>query len=149
VNKLKLPSGGFYTEEIRERGERVGFKIITLGGDEAVLAHINFKTPQRVGKYALDLSGLETIGVDALCTAIRAREVVVIDEIGPMEIRSRSFCDAVIKALDADAPIIGTITARSFPFIDAIKKRPDITLIEVRQSNRDQLVTEFSKQFKA
>ena len=70
VNKLNLPSGGFYTEEIRECGERLGFKIITLDGDEAVLAHVNFKTPQRVGKYGLDLSGLQTIGVEALRTAI-------------------------------------------------------------------------------
>jgi nucleoside-triphosphatase len=148
VNKLALLAGGFYTEEIRERGQRVGFKIVTLDGEEAVLARVGFKTLQRVGKYGLDLSALAT-GVDAIRAAVRARRLVVMDEIGPMEIRSAAFCDAVKEALDSPEPlgILATITARSFPFANAIKRRPDITLIEVRANNREQLVSELSCQF--
>ncbi len=149
VNKLALPASGFYTEEIRERGERVGFKIITLESKEAVFARVDFKTPERLGKYGLDLSALETIAVAALRAAVRARQLVVIDEIGPMELRSALFREAVNEALDSAAPILGTITARSFPFTDAIKKRPDVTMIEVRPNNRDQLVTELSDQLMA
>jgi nucleoside-triphosphatase len=63
-----------------------------------------------------------------------------------MEIRSAIFREAVNEALDSGAPILGTITARSFPFTDAIKKRPDITMIEVRPNNRDQLITELPDQ---
>ena len=146
VKEVALPAGGFYTEEIRERGGRIGFKIITLEGEEAVFARVDFKTPERLGKYGLDLSALETMAVAALRTAARARQLVVIDEIGPMEIRSAIFREAVNEALDSGAPILGTITARSFPFTDAIKKRPDITMIEVRPNNRDQLITEFLDQ---
>ncbi len=146
VNKLALPAGGFYTEEIREHGQRVGFKIITLEGEEAVFARVDFETPERLGKYGLDLSALETMAVAALRTAARARQLVVIDEIGPMEIRSAIFREAVNEALDSGAPILGTITARSFPFTDAIKKRPDMTMIEVRPNNRDQLITELPDQ---
>ena len=62
VEELALPAGGFYTEEIRQRGERVGFKIITLSGEEAVFADVDFRTPQRLGKYGLDLAALETVG---------------------------------------------------------------------------------------
>jgi nucleoside-triphosphatase len=149
VEKLALPAGGFYTEEIRERGQRVGFKIVTLDGKEAALAHVGFKTPQRVGKYGLDLSGLETIGVEALRKAVPARQLVVIDEIGPMEIRSAAFCDAVNEAFDSlnVFGILATITARPFPFTNAIKRRRDISLIEVRADNREQLVSELSRQF--
>ena len=121
---------------------------MTLDGKEAVLAHVDFKTPQRVGKYGLDLSALEIIGVEALRAAVRARKLVVIDEIGPMEIRSASFRDVVHEALDSGTPILGTITARPFPFTDAIKKRRDLALIEVRPDNREQLVSELSEQFK-
>jgi len=149
VNKLALPASGFYTEEIRERGERVGFKIITLESKEAVFARVDFKTPERLGKYGLDLSALETIAVAALRAAMRARQLVVIDEIGPMEIRSAIFREAVNEALDSAAPILGTVTARSFPFTDGIKKRPDVTMIEVRPNNREQLVSELSEQFMA
>jgi len=149
VNDLARPAGGFYTEEIRDRGERVGFKIVTLKGKAAVFAHVAFKTPERLGKYGLDLSALETVGAGALRTALRARELVVIDEIGPMEIRSRIFCDAVNEALDNGVPILGTITARSFPFTDKIKKRPDVTVIEVHLNNREQLVSKLAGEFMA
>ena len=147
VNKLKLPTDGFYTEEIREHGQRVGFKIVTLAGEETVLAHLDFKTANRVGKYGLDLSALETIGVAALRRAVAARHLVVIDEIGPMEIRSRVFCDAVNEALDSNVPVIGTISVRPNPFTNAIKNRHDVTIIEVRRNNRDQLISELSQQF--
>lgn len=149
VTNLALSAGGFCTEEIRERGQRVGFKIITLDGKEAVFAHVDFKTSERLGKYGLNMSVLETVAVAAPRAAARARQLVVIDEIGPMEIRSTTFRDAVNEVLDSRAPVLATITARSFPFTDAIKKRPDVTMIEVRPNNRDQLVTELSDQLMA
>jgi nucleoside-triphosphatase len=139
----------FDTEEIRQGRERVGFKIVTLEGEEAVLAHVGFNTTQRVGKYGLDLRVLESIGAEAICAAVRARRIVVIDEIGPMEIRSPVFCDVVNDALDSPdvSGILGTISARSFPFTSAIKKRHDITLIELRPNNREQLILELSGKF--
>jgi nucleoside-triphosphatase len=149
VNKLALPAGGFYTEEIRERGGRVGFKLVTLDAREAVFAHVHFKTPERLGKYGLDLSALESVGVEALRQAVDARQLGVIDEIGPMEIRSAIFRDAVNEVLESGAPLLATITARSFPFTDAIKTRRDVTMIEVRPNNRDQLVTGLSDQLMA
>ena len=66
-----------------------------------------------------------------------------------MEIRSAIFRDVVNEALNSRAPLLGTITARSFPFTDAIKKRRDVTLIEVRRDNREQLVSELSDHFTA
>jgi nucleoside-triphosphatase len=147
--ELARPAGGFYTEEIRERGQRVGFKIVTLDGKGATFAHVRFKTSERVGKYGLDLARLETVGVAAVREAVRRRQPVVIDEIGPMEIRSAVFRDVVNEALDGDVSVLATIVARSLPFTDAIKKRPDVSLIEVRRDNREQLVCELSDQFTA
>jgi nucleoside-triphosphatase len=149
VKELAQSAGGFYTEEIRERGLRLGFRIVTLDGKEDVFAHVNFKTQERLGKYGLDLSPLETIGIEAVRKAVRARELTVIDEIGPMEIRSAIFREVVNEALNSRAPLLGTITARPFPFTDAIKKRRDVTLIEIRGDNREQLVSELLDHFTA
>jgi nucleoside-triphosphatase len=148
VKNLALPAGGFYTKEIRKRGVRVGFKLITLDGKEAVFADVNFKTSERVGKYGLDLAKLETVGVPAIHEAVSAQRLVVIDEIGPMEIRSAIFRDAVSKIFETGVPILATITARPFPFTDAIKKRPDVRVVDVRPNNREQLVSGLSAQFK-
>jgi nucleoside-triphosphatase len=169
LDKLPQRAGGFYTEEIREHGvrggrrvdcigrvvtrpsdwenasqhgARVGFKIVTLDGDEAVLAHVDFTTPERVGKYRLDLSAFEAVGVKAVREAVQARRLVVIDEIGPMEIRSPAFRDAVNEALDSDVMVLGTIFARPLPFTDAVRKRPDVAIFEVRPDNRAKLASE-------
>ncbi len=147
VKNLALPAGGFYTEEIRQRGRRVGFKLITLEGKEAVFADVNFKTSERVGKYGLDLAELETVGVPAIHEAVSAQQLVVIDEIGPMEIRSAIFRDAVTKIFETRVPILATITARPVPFTDAIKNRPDVRVVDVRPNTREQLVSELSAQF--
>ena len=149
VNKLALAAGGFYTEEMREAGTRVGFKLVTLDGEEAVFAHVDFKTRQRVGKYGLNLSTLEAVGVKAIREAVRMQQLVVIDEIGPMELRSAIFRDAVSEALRSNVPILATIVARPLPFTDPIKTRGDVTVIEVRPTNRDQLVTELADQLTA
>ncbi|HEU5247974.1 MAG TPA: NTPase [Candidatus Udaeobacter sp.] len=148
VSDLAMPAGGFYTEEIRERGRRLGFKLVTLDGNEAVFAHVNFKTSERLGKYGLDLSALEATGVQSIHAAMHARRLVVIDEIGPMEIRSATFRDAVNEAFDNDVPILATIVARSLPFTDAIKKRSDVSTLEVHSSNRQELLSTLRDEFK-
>jgi nucleoside-triphosphatase len=149
VNELPQRFGGFYTEEIRDHGSRVGFKVVALGGSEAVFAHVDFKTAERVGKYGLDLSALEAVGVNAIREAVQAQRLIVIDEIGPMEIRSVVFREAVNDAFDSELPILATIFLRSLPFTDAIKSRPDVVLIEVRPDNRERLVSQLSEDFSA
>src|SRR6266566_1375569 len=148
LEELPQCSGGFYTEEIRKHGTRVGFKVVALDGNEGVLAHVDFTTPERVGKYRLDLSALEAVGVDAIRKAVHGERLIVIDEIGPMEIRSAPFREAVVDALDSELPVLATIFLRSLPFTDAIKSRPDVELIEVRPNNREELVPQMSEKFK-
>ena len=148
LNEVPQRFGGFYTEEIRDHGARVGFKVVALEGGEAVFAHVDFTTPERVGKYRLDLSALEAVGVDAIRKAMQGERLIVIDEIGPMEIRSAPFREAVLDALDSELPGLATIFLRSLPFTDAIKSRPDVELIEVRPNNREELVPQMSEKFK-
>ena len=148
VENLPDVAGGFYTEEIRERRGRVGFKIVTLRGEEIVFAHVALKTSERLGKYGLDLAALEAIGVAAIADALRARRLVVIDEIGPMEIRSPLFRDVVNEALESNVPLLATIFARPLPFTEKIKSRRDVTWMEIRPENRERLVRELATKFK-
>ncbi len=148
LNEVPQRFGGFYTEEIRHHGTRVGFKVVALEGGEAVFAHVDFTTPQRVGKYGLDLSALEAVGVNAIREAVQAQRLIAIDEIGPMEIRSVVFREAVNDALDSELPLLATIFSRSLPFSDGIKSRPDVVLVEVRPDNRDRLVSQLSEKFR-
>jgi nucleoside-triphosphatase len=148
LDELPQRFGGFYTGEIRDQGSRVGFKVVALEGGDAVFAHVDFATPQRVGKYGLDLSAFEAVGVNAIREAVRARRPIAIDEIGPMEIRSTVFREAVNNAFDSELPILATIFSRYLPFTDGIKSRPDVMLIEISPDNRDRLVSQLSEKFR-
>jgi nucleoside-triphosphatase len=81
--------GGMITQEIREKGLRVGFKLIDLSsGQEGWLARKDGYSRPKVGSYSVVVEDLETIGVRALETAKDKADLVVIDEIGPMEMTS-------------------------------------------------------------
>ena len=138
VAHLGARAGGFYTAEIRKAGRRTGFRLVTLDGPTGLLADLNISSPYRVGRYGVHLSNLEDLGVAALWRAIRNPEVsvVVIDEIGKMELFSAAFREAVLAGLDSPKAVIGTITLARLPWAEALKARPDVNLLEVTAANR-------------
>ena len=111
VEQLLTPSTGFITQEIREKGKRVGFTINTLDGKEALLAHINVSGRYRVGRYRVLLESIDRIAVQSMIPKTQ-KELVVIDEIGKMECFSSLFRKTVLDVLDKPNVLIGTISVR-------------------------------------
>ncbi len=146
LDRLKLPVGGFYTAEIRERGKRVGFKIIGLNGEEDVMAHVDFPGP-RVNKYGVNVAAFDRVGPSALDEAVRTGRLVIMDEIGMMELLSVAFQQRVIAVLDADTDVLGVIKQHSNPFTDKIRAREDVEIMTVTQKNRDRLPEEVAARF--
>ena len=142
VAQMKGEAGGFYTEEIRTQGGREGFRLITLHGEEAILAHVSIHSPYRVDKYGVDISGLEQVGVPALYEAARQCDLVVIDEIGRMELFSAKFREAVSYVVSSGKKILGTIMLNPNPWADAIKRQPRVNLITVTRNNYHQILAE-------
>ncbi len=140
VARLGGEAGGFYTEETRAGGVRQGFRLVTLDGREGILAHVNLQGRPRIGKYGVDRATLEAVGVGSIRAAVARGALVVIDEIGPMELLSEAFQAAVLAALDSRSPVLGTIVKRPHPFADRIKARPDVTVLELTRQNRDDLI---------
>jgi nucleoside-triphosphatase len=139
LEQLAIPVGGFFTEEVREQGQRVGFALVTPGGQRAILAHIHRRDGPRVGKYRVDLEALDQIGVPAILDAVRRRALVVIDEIGKMEMASPIFCRTVEETLQAEVTVLGTILRAPHPWADRIKGRRAVAVVEVTPANRDEL----------
>jgi len=134
--------GGFYTEEIRSSGIRQGFKIITLDGKEAILAHVNFSSPFQVSKYKVDIDSLNRVGVSAIQQALRECDVILIDEIGKMELLSPQFREAVWQAINGGKRVLGTIMLNPNPFADEIKHHPEAKTLLVTSDNRKQALAE-------
>ncbi len=141
--------GGMITLEVRERGRRVGFKIVDLAtGREGVLAWVGSSGGPRVGKYVVNLRDLEDVGVRAILDAIEFAEVVFCDEIGPMELHSDKFKEAIERALASDKQFVGTIHIRADrdPFCRYLKERYRLKIIELTLANRDRIPLEISSE---
>jgi len=142
VDAIQMPAGGFYTREIREQGVRKGFEIITLDGQRGILAHVGIRSTKRISKYGVDLAVLDSLAVAAIEEAVAEQRLVVIDEIGPMEILSDRFCRVVIQALESPSFVLGTIAKRSMPFTDRVKSMPGVKVIEVLHGEWDRLLSD-------
>lgn len=131
---------GFYTDELRSRGSRVGFELCGFDGERRILAHIDMKSRHRVGRYGVDTEGFEDF-LAALDLLRSNATHVVIDEIGRMELFSTRFRELTRQVFDSDKHVLATIALHGKGFIQAIKQRPDVHLIEVTRDNRDALVS--------
>lgn len=128
---------GFYTEEIREDGERRGFRLVSFDGAARVIAHEDFPKGPRVGKYGVDVPALDA-AVPLLRPDPNAR-VYLVDEIGKMECLSERFVAAMRALIAGGAPVVATVGARGGGFMDEVKRDPACELWEVTRANRDAL----------
>ncbi len=139
--------GGMISREVREGNVRVGFEIIDLtNGKHGWLAHVKKKEGPQIGKYHVNLEDLENIGINAITEAVEKCAVVVIDEIGPMELFSQKFKQAVRKALESSKLVLAVVHAKARdPLIYEVKQRDDAEVFTVTLDNRDTLIEELKK----
>ena len=138
--RTRVKAGGFYTEEIRTGGIRQGFRIVTLDGQEAILAHVDISSPYQVSKYRVDTDSLNRVGVSALRQTLKESDLVIIDEIGKMELLSPQFKEAVTQAINSGKKVLGTIMLNPHPFADEIKRHPKAEVLLVTRDNRTEVM---------
>lgn len=127
---------GVYSPEVRENGERVGFRIEPLeeGKDGEVMAHVEYDRRRSVGKYGVDESAVSSVAKSAIRT--EEADLVVVDEIAPMQIYSDVFVERVRELLDSRTRVVGVVQEGSETgFIQEVKDRG--VILRVTQSNRD------------
>ena len=139
VKKVDTPATGFFTREILESGKRVGFSINTLDHHTGVLAHQDIHSRFRVGRYGVNIEDIDRIAVPSM-TPDRPDMLIVIDEIGKMECFSELFKKTLVRLLDSEHRVLGSITMKGDRFIRQIKTRDDVLLVTVTPKNRDKLV---------
>ena len=137
-----IDAGGFYTEEIRSQGIRVGFKLVTLDGREAVLSHIDFSKRFRIGKYGVDIDTLNDVGVSTIIKAAGHCDLVVIDEIGRMELLSPDFRDTVREIIGSGKRTLATIMRNADSYADGIKRQPQVNLQTLSRDSYNRVLTD-------
>jgi len=144
IAKLNRPYCGFCTSEIRDSGERLGFAIDTLSEPRrsGILAHVDMKAAQRVGKYGVNIEEFERLAVPELIEGLSKGILLVIDEIGKMELFSTTFRQLAEKALSGDSDVLASIMLGPHPFCDRLKKLPGIRLKRIDRGNREAVLDE-------
>jgi nucleoside-triphosphatase len=133
--------GGMVTHEVRSGGARVGFEILDLSNNRrGWLAHVSQSSGLQVGKYRVNLDDLNGIGVEAIAKAIDKCDVIAIDEVGPMELFSERFREAVRRAVACGKVVVGVVHWKARDkLIEEVKKREDAEVIIVTIENRNKL----------
>jgi nucleoside-triphosphatase len=151
LKKRGINVGGMVSREARKSGVRVGFEVLDIvNGKQGWLSHINQNSGPQVGKYRVNLQDLDDIGVQAILEATQKSQMIVIDEIGPMELYSEKFKHAVNAAFESGKPVLAIVHAKaSDPLIALIKQREDAEVFTVTGANRDELPCEPIKTIQA
>ncbi|PON50017.1 Nucleoside-triphosphatase, THEP1 type [Parasponia andersonii] len=140
---LKLQ--GFYTSEIRQGTQRVGFQVVTLDARRAPLATTSSSSPESfrwptVGRYKVDIASFESLALPELQLR-EDTDLFIIDEVGKMELYSSSFLPAVLRVLESNIPILASVpvpkSGRDIPGVARMKNHPGVTIFTLTESNRD------------
>lgn len=140
IHTKQIKIGGFYTNEIRENKTRVGFEVKTiLSNKKDVLAHVNFNSSFKVGKYGVNKNAFEKVIIDEfnLCSNEKV-DLIIIDEIGKMEMISDFFCEKVIEILNGSIPVLGVIKKKgNSTFLDNVHDIFTVNIVEINKFNRE------------
>lgn len=137
--------GGFYTEEIRADGERTGFQIITLNGEKGKIADVNFESPLKISRYKIKLDFLEKIAIPELYNAMNLNKIIIVDEIGPMQVFSKNFKNVISELIHSNSTFLGTIFLKPYDWINEIKQNSNIKIVRLDMSNRDNVPSDICK----
>ncbi len=137
IEGLVYSANGFYTEEEKVAGKRVGFLMKTLDGKKGYLAHQDIKSDFHIRRYGVSIDNIENIAVPSI-TPVNDN-IIILDEIGKMECFSKVFKQAALNVLDEPNIVIGTITLGGDVFIREVKNREDVEINEVTMDNRNSL----------
>ncbi|HCC06641.1 MAG TPA: hypothetical protein DEP72_00550 [Clostridiales bacterium] len=139
---------GFYTEEIRENGERVGFDCTTLDDTRCRMSDVKFDTDSRVGRYGVDIESFNNVIVPYFKKEIDNDKIFVIDEIGPMELMSDQFLSIVGDIIKSDKTIFGIIFQNEHEKVDLIKEMEGIKILTLTEENRDVICEQIYNELK-
>ena len=141
LTKKGFRVGGMLSREARKNGVRVGFEILDLRSPKrGWLAQVSQKSGSRVGRYSVNLKDLEAIGAESITEAVRNCDIVAIDEVGPMELFSRKFREAVSMALQSQRLVTVVVQWKTTDrLVVEVKDRFDSEIFLFTYDNREEL----------
>ncbi len=125
--------GGFFTKRVESLLEQPSVHLLRAGtADVPSAENLLFCCG------GADMQQFDKLGCGALADTAGC-DVLVMDELGPHEEQAAAFRQAVLRALDGDAPIIGVLQQAESAFLCQVAAHPNVRVITVTEENRDAL----------
>ncbi len=147
-----IECSGFVTKEVRKGGRRIGFEVVDLeSGENFTLASVasvsSCPSSRKVGKYCVNVEEFEFyVGKLESRLGNVVGGVIIIDEVGPMELKSRKFAEFVRKLVDSNSNVLLSIHMRSnHPVLREVREKFRVYTIDER--NRDRVAEEIAEMF--
>ncbi|XP_062128174.1 nucleoside-triphosphatase THEP1 [Drosophila sulfurigaster albostrigata] len=140
---------GFFTDEVRENNQRIGFDVVTMSGKREILAREKVRgNLPKVGKYSVYVENFEKLALPLLTISSRPTQLMIIDEVGKMELLSKRFEEAVRMLVLYEQIALITIplhTNKRIGLVEFLKSYPQSRIYTVNHTNRDSLVRTISE----
>lgn len=101
------------------------------------MSHVDIESPYSVGKYGVDIESIDRIAVFEIEIALSENRLLIVDEIGKMELFSKRFRELILKVFQTEIPFLGTILYKPHPFCDRLKSSHGVKLLILRKSDHD------------
>ncbi|MBO0995568.1 nucleoside-triphosphatase [Bacillus sp. SD088] len=140
INEIGIDiCGGFYTEEITNSYDRIGFQCVSINGGSVEIANVESPSKTRIGRYGMDIEAFESFAIKVLQDALSSKKIIVIDEIGFMQLLSTSFQKMILDIVSNNHIVLGTVPLDSHAEIDKIKYLKKAKIINLNETNRDNI----------
>ena len=138
ISKRQITAYGFLTPEVREGNNRIGFDIVDIKTKERekLARKGSFNTKHHVGKYCVFIEKFEKFLSHFENIKFQQDDLIIIDEIGKMELFSKKFQEFIIKIFASNISIIATIGLTvKHSMKDHLLNLPNVKLFNLNSQN--------------
>ncbi|MFX1499742.1 MAG: nucleoside-triphosphatase [Promethearchaeota archaeon] len=137
-NEKNFSIYGFLTPEVKVGDIRNGFDILDINsGNIFPLARVgDFKTKYRLGKYSVFIEEFNKYIEENLNLKEKGANLIVIDEIGKMELFSKRFLNFIKSVFSLEVSILATISLKlNHPIKNYLRELPSVTFLDLNRQN--------------
>ncbi|MDK2384337.1 MAG: nucleoside-triphosphatase [Candidatus Korarchaeota archaeon] len=137
LENLGVRVGGIRTPEVRSGGRRIGFEVENLlTGERSLFASVSYRDGPKISKYGVRIDLFEKVAIPALENSMRECDLVLVDEIGKMELFSDRFVEVVRKLWGSDRAALGTAPISKIKFVEEMCSLSEVLWIERGMAER-------------
>lgn len=130
---------GFYTKPYFEDDLVIGYKMFdyTKVIDPFIIGIKD--TPNSCRPIT---ENFEADGVSILSKALESNALIVLDELGILESKAVRFREKILECLDSENLVLGVIKKKHSAFLNQIRNRKDVIIVDVTLINRNYIIDE-------